>query len=232
MNIVPWRVKNFISEHFPLLYHLAVNIGTRGNSPEHWDARLAATWHAANRCWPTKNALIASLTTKSDRILDIGCGNGSILRHLRGLGYTDLHGLEISRYAIQRLRAEGIEMHYGSLPLIPLPNASFDVVIASQVLEHVIRRRRFAREIRRVLRPKGRAFVFVPDNCLGPISEPEHVIKYDARSLRGFLQREFEIVELRTIQDVHPMPILFAHLTKKSGEEQVEHYRAATHAPD
>lgn len=215
MNIVPWRVKNFFSEHFPLLYHLAVNVGARGNSPEHWDVRLAETWHAEDRCWPTKNGLIASLTTKRDRILDIGCGNGSILRYLRRLGYIDLHGLEVSRYAIERLRAEGIEMHFGQLPFIPLPDASFDIVIASQVLEHVIRRRRFLREIQRVLSPSGRALIFVPDDCLGPISEPEHVFKYSARSLRTLTRRYFIVRALDSMRDInHPMPILFAHLAK------------------
>jgi len=215
MNIVPWRVKNFISDQFPLLYHLAINLGTRGNSPAHWDTRLAETWHAEHRCWPTKNELIASLTTPHDRIVDIGCGNGSILRHLRGLGYSDLHGVEISRYAIERLGAEGIRMHFGRLPFIPLPDASFDVVIASQVLEHVIRRHRFLQEVRRVLKPSGHAFIFVPDNCLGPISEPEHVFKYSAHSLRALTRRYFSVNALQTIQDVnHPMPILFARLGK------------------
>lgn len=215
MNIVPWRVKNFVSEQFPLLYHLMVNFGTGGNTPAHWDGRLAETWHAKDRCWPTKNELIASLTTKRDRILDIGCGNGSILRYLSALGYTNLHGLEISGYAIERLRAEGIEMHFGKLPSIPLPDASFDIVIASQVLEHVIRRRRFLREIQRVLKPGGRALVFVPDNCLGPISEPEHVYKYSAASLSTLTRRYFRIEAMRTMQDInHPMPILFAHVAK------------------
>ena len=131
MNFIPWRVKNFLSEYFPLLYHLAVNASVRGNTPKHWDLRLAQAWDAAEWQWPTKNELIASLARPSDVILDIGCGNGGILRYLRKLGYRRLHGLEISGYAIQRLRGEGIEMHHGVLPLIPLPDASFDVVIAS-----------------------------------------------------------------------------------------------------
>src|ERR1700704_1849069 len=143
MILIPWRVKNFLSERFPLLYHLVVNAGVSGNSPKHWDLRLAQSWNAPERHWPTKNELIASLTKPSDVILDIGCGNGGMLRYLQGLGYRHLQGLEISGYAIQRLRGEGIEMHYGLLPWLALPEASFDVVIASQVLEHVIRRRRF-----------------------------------------------------------------------------------------
>jgi SAM-dependent methyltransferase len=211
--MIPWRAKNFVSEHFPLLYHLVANIGVSGNSPEHWNRRLEDTWDAVARKWPTKDKLIESLTSPSDAVLDIGCGDGSILRYLKQQGYRDLHGLEISDYAIRRLRAEGINMHYGVLPGVPLPDASFDVVIASQVLEHVIRRRRFLSEIRRVMKPGGRCLIFVPDNCLGPISEPEHVIKFDSRSLRNLLSRFFEILSLESIRDEnHPMPVLFAHV--------------------
>lgn len=215
MDYLPWRVKNFISQHFPLLYHLAANAGVKGNSTAHWDARLAETWDTGSRQWPTKNQLIASLTRPSEVILDIGCGNGSILRHLKSRGYRDLHGLEISDYAIRRLRADGIEMHFGQLPSIALPAAQYDVVIASQVLEHIIRRRRFLQEVRRVLKPGGRAFIFVPDDCLGPIDEREHVIKYDARSLRKVLEAYFNVVALDSMRDEnYAMPILFAHVTK------------------
>ena len=106
-------------------------------------------------------------------------------------------------------------MHSGVLPVIGLPDESIDVSIASQVLEHVIRRRRFLKEIRRVLKPGGRALIFVPDNCLGPISEPEHVVKFDARSLRKLLERYFTVVRMDTIRDPnHPMPVLFAHVAK------------------
>jgi len=215
MVLIPWRARNFLSEYFPLLYHLAVNAGVGGNSQEHWDLKLAQFWDSPAARWPTKSELIASLTKPSDVILDIGCGNGSILRHLQGLGYSQLQGLEISSYAIQRLRGEGIEMHYGVLPSIPLPEATFDVVIASQVLEHVIRRRRFVSEMRRVLKPGGRALIFVPDDCLGPINEPEHVIKYNAHSLRECLQQCFTVIRLDSMHDVnHEMPILFAHVEK------------------
>jgi ubiquinone/menaquinone biosynthesis C-methylase UbiE len=213
--VIPWRVKNFFSEHFPLLYHLLANAGTDGNGPEHWDARLAEIWDTPQLHWPSKVSLIASLTEPSDVVLDIGCGNGSILRDLRRRGYRNLHGLEISSYAIERLRTDGIEMHYGRLPRIPLPDEHFDVVIASQILEHVIRRRRLLTEMARVLRPGGRAFIFVPDNCLGPISEPEHVIKYDAESLARFVSDRFALVAIRSMRDInHAMPILFAHLRK------------------
>jgi SAM-dependent methyltransferase len=217
MAFIPWRVKAFLSEHFPLLYHLAVNLGSEGNSPAHWDERLAETWDSPGRYWPTLNKMIASRTSPKDRILDIGCGNGGMLRYLKSLGYRNLNGVDISEYGIKRLRAEGIDMHFGRLPAVPLPNDDFDVVIASAVLEHVIRRRTFIKEIRRVLKPGGRAFIFVPDNCLGPIDEPEHCIKYTDSSLRKFLGRYFDVVTLERTRDIHDTtPLLFATVQKQT----------------
>lgn len=213
---VPWRVKHFVSERFPLAYHLIRNAGAPANDRAHWDQRLAETWD--RRTWPTKVDRIARLTAPGDVIVDVACGNGSILRALRTRGYERLHGVEISQYAVARLRTEGITMHAGELPAIPLPDASCDVVIASQILEHVIRRDRFAREIVRVLRPGGRVFVFVPDDCLGPIDEPEHVIKFDARTLRHFLARRFDAVTVESMRDAnYPMPILFGVGRKREG---------------
>jgi SAM-dependent methyltransferase len=215
MTFIPWRVKSFLSNHFPLLYHVAANLGAKGNSPGYWDRRLARTWNDESRHWPAKTGLIAALTRQSDVIVDIGCGNGSILRDLKDRGYGHLHGLEISEYAITRLRAEGIEMHPGVLPSIPLPDGMFDAVIASQVLEHIIRRRRFLQEIRRILKPGGQAFVFVPDDCLGPIDEAEHVIKFNARSLRKLLAGHFAVERLETIREPnYQVPILFAHVKR------------------
>ena len=215
MNVLPWRVRKVISDRFPLIYHLAANLGTSGNDAAHWNGWLAATWDM--RDWPTKTARIRELTKPSDAILDVGCGTGSILRSLAVEGYCDLHGMEISDYAIKRLTAEGITMWQGRLPEVPVPDARFDVVIASQVLEHVIRRDRFAREINRVLRPDGRAFIFVPDDCLGPIDEPEHVIRYNRDSLSRFLARHFRVVAVETMQDANfPMSILFAQVRRRA----------------
>lgn len=213
MNVLPWRVRALISEKCPLLYHLTANILKSRRSESYWDERLAETWHL--RSWPTKNELIAELTSPDQVILDIACGNGSILRDLKARGYQNLQGLEISNYAVNRLRSEGFTMYHGGVPVLQLPDAAFDIVIASQVLEHIIRRHRFAQEIARVLKPGGRAFIFVPNNCLGPIDEPEHVIKYKPDSLRKFLNKHFEVVSLDVIKDAnYPMTILFAHVRK------------------
>lgn len=213
MNLLPWRVRKVISDRLPLLYHLVANAGMSGNDAAHWDARLAETWDG--RDWPVKTERIRALTNLTDTILDVGCGNGSILRRLASDGYRNLHGFEISDYAVKRLRAEGMTMWQGRLPTLPMPDAHCDVVIASQVLEHVIRRGRFAKEIARVLKPGGRAFIFVPDDCLGPIDEPEHVIRYDRESLRRFLGKTFDVISVESMRDAKfTMSVLFAQVRK------------------
>ena len=203
MPLIPWRVKNFISERFPLAYHLVVNIGPNRNSQEYWEASLAATWNKSTRFWPAKVAAIERIVEPSEAIVDVGCGNGSILRDLRDRGYTRLHGLEQSEYAVRRLSDEGIPMSRGSVLNMPFREAQFDVAIASEVLEHVIRRHRFCKELARIVKPSGRILIFVPNDRLGPISEPEHVIKYDARSLRAFLGRHWTVESIGTVIEDH-----------------------------
>lgn len=149
------------------------------------------------------------------KILDIACGTGSILRGLQADGYRHLYALEISAYAVNRLTEEGIIARRGRLPAIDFPDDTFDVVIASQVLEHIIRRNVFLREIRRVLKSGGQALIFVPDNCLGPIDEPEHVIVYTQDSLASFLGKHLLVESVESMRDAnHAAPVLFARAIK------------------
>ena len=213
MNFIPWRLRNLLSEHFPLAYHLAVNMGVKGNVAAVWDRRLAENWETMD--WPAKISIITEKVDKQAAILDIACGTGSILRGLRGHGYTNLHGFDSSTYALQRLRAEGFDMHEGWLPKLPFANQTFDVVIASQILEHMIRRSTFARELQRVLKPGGIAFVFVPNNCLGPIDEPSHVTKYTKETLASFLAKFFQLQSIEVVKDPnYEITVLFALVGK------------------
>lgn len=218
MNILPWRVRLVISNHMPLFYHFVANLVRQRRGERYWDDRLAETWHL--RTWPTKNELIAARTDVDSAVLDIACGNGSILRDLKHRGYASLAGLEISKYAVERLREEGFTMFQGYLPHLPIPDGTFDTVIASQVLEHIVRRSRFASEVARVLKPGGQGFFFVPNDCLGPIDEPEHVIKYNARTFEAFLRRHFDVLAIEVIKDDnHSMSILSGQVRKRQCDE-------------
>ncbi|WP_417623294.1 class I SAM-dependent methyltransferase [Paremcibacter congregatus] len=211
--MLPWRFKNFISENFPLLYHKISNIGVKVNTAAYWDEIYDKEWDSPKRIWPTKNKLIESETRPTDAILDIACGTGSILRHLKKKGYQNLYGTEISPLCKRRLTELGITAFESHLPKIDYQDDSFDVVIASQILEHIIKRDRFLDEIKRVARPDATCFLFVPDDCLGPIDEPSHVIKFTRKRLTQLLSKHFTDFSVTSIKDENfPMPILYAHI--------------------
>jgi ubiquinone/menaquinone biosynthesis C-methylase UbiE len=221
MNIIPWRVRSAISDRFPLIYHLTSNLFRKREGAEYWDKNLAEWWGHDVRRWPTKSRIISERCKPDSTLIDIACGNGSILRDLRALGFQNLSGLEISHYAVNRLREEGFSMFHGVLPRIPLPDQTFDVVIASQVLEHIIRRSTFASEISRIMKPGGQAFIFVPNDCLGPIDEPEHVIKYNRKTFESFLKRHFDDVSVEVIKDTNfAMTVLLGHVKKPTLENR------------
>ncbi len=105
------------------------------------------------------------------RLLDAGCGEG---RHCFGALERGAHvvGLDLDREALRRgagpLRARGRElgvsgaMLHGDAFHLPFPDACFDRVICSEVMEHVHDFRAAARELARVTRPAGRIAVTVP----------------------------------------------------------------------
>ena len=210
--MIPWRVKSLISENVPLLYHAIVNRGFSRHSEAFWDSAFDESWSKGSRQWPTKNRLVELLVPRSFAVLDVGCGTGALLLHLKSKGYGHLSGLEISRRAVEVLGQQGINMHKGRFPHLTTPDGAFDTVIASQVLEHVVRRRRFLAEVCRTLKPGGILLAFVPDNCLGPIDEPSHVTKFNKTTLKELILKHFSSVYIESIRDDNfEMPILFAY---------------------
>ena len=148
-RLIPWRLKRFFAYRFPLAMSLIINRGF----PPHalgdglW---LKDRWDNAEWDWPLKNRLILDLTKPTDKIIDLGTGTGGILRFLQSHGYRHLAAVDGGEYAVGRLSEIGIDARQALLPSIPFEDGVFDFVIASQVLEHIVRRHRFLREIRRV----------------------------------------------------------------------------------
>lgn len=93
------------------------------------------------------------------RLLDVGCGSGWLADH-----FADYTGLDGSRDAVAAAteRGRNVRLHDVAQPL-PFPDASFDGVVMKDLLEHVPDPVALVREVRRVLRPGGRAFASSPD---------------------------------------------------------------------
>jgi SAM-dependent methyltransferase len=101
------------------------------------------------------------LRARRPRILDVGCGTGANLEMLAQFGETE--GVDVSADALAFCRARGLDqVKLGAAEQLPYADASFDLVTALDVVEHLDDDLGGLREMRRVLRPGGRALLFVP----------------------------------------------------------------------
>ena len=98
------------------------------------------------------------------RILDVGCGGGLLTEPLKRLG-ANVTGLDASAEAIKAAKDHasvvGLDIDYrvGDLSTIPNELDQFDVVIASEVIEHVPDPQSFIEEIHKLISPGGKLII-------------------------------------------------------------------------
>jgi SAM-dependent methyltransferase len=101
------------------------------------------------------------VTDRRPRILDVGCGTGANLLMLSE--YGEAEGVDVSEDALAFCRERGLDkVTLGAGEELPYEDATFDLVTAFDVVEHMDDDLAGLREMRRVLRPGGRVLLFVP----------------------------------------------------------------------
>jgi SAM-dependent methyltransferase len=149
-----------------------------------------------------------------DRVLDLGCGEGAFCAELAASGAEPV-GADVAEAALGRARRRHPGVRFELVPAhgpLPFADAAFDVVWASEVIEHVADTARWLSEVRRVLRPRGRLLATTPYHgrvknvalALGRFEshfDPtgQHLRFYTRRSLRDLLEQfGFEEIGIAT----------------------------------
>ena len=151
------------------------------------------------------------------KVLDVGCGTGAVMNFLRARGY-DTHGVDMSETALAYCRQKGLQVARSTADHIDFPDATFDIVFALDVLEHIDNAAEAVIEIKRILRPGGLLIATVPahqflfsyhDVAL------HHKRRYNKKTLRALLSPHLTIERLSWIHAAILLPAIALRAVKK-----------------
>ena len=106
--------------------------------------------------------IIANLIEKKTRVLDVGCGDGTLMEFLKNNNKIDIRGIEISKSNVQKCIGKGLTVIEGDAEkdLSQFPDGSFDFVILSQTLQAFLNPEKVISEL---LRVGKKAIVTIPN---------------------------------------------------------------------
>ncbi len=153
-------------------------------------------------------------------VVEVGCGSGNLLLE-SGLPARTVIGLDASLSALQFCvsRRSGPPFHFARATgeRLPLRDASVDLVILVEVIEHLPEPSHTLGQIARVLRPGGRLVLTTPNydwpspwpllewiadrsGLVAQMRDAQHVTRFGPGSLAALLEREsFEVLRLGTM---------------------------------
>lgn len=148
-------------------------------------------WWFATRTWAIETFLDPLPQKQNLDVLDVGCGAGNMIHHLAR--YGRVRGIEVDARPVKIAQQRGYDVRLGdATQTIPFPDASFDLVTALDVIEHVDADENILREAFRVLRPHGALLITTPAfQWLWSYNDElnAHKRRYTAREIREMMER-------------------------------------------
>ena len=133
-----------------------------------------------------------------DVVLDVACGNGTLLRELSKRANIQAHGIDVAEEMIRAAKSRYPHMHFEARPCCPLAwdDGSVDIITVCCAFHHFERPQEFANECRRVLKKGGAVYVaepnfgaairFLANTFWFPFAKSGDVKVYGAKKLAAF----------------------------------------------
>lgn len=150
-------------------------------------------------------------------VLDVGCGTGAVMQFFTEKGYR-VEGIDMSDVALAYCREKGLSVKYSLAGSIDYPDATFDVVTASDVLEHLDDDGAAVREIWRVLKPGGMFIATVPAHqALWSYHDVSlhHKRRYGYRQFHDLVASEFDVLAFSWIHMAILLPAVVVRYTTR-----------------
>lgn len=163
---------------------------------------------------------------RTGKLLDVGFGAGGLLSAAQSRGWKP-YGVEISRSAVER----AVENQVGAIWLgdlfdVPDDFTSFDVVVMTELIEHVPEPERLVARASELLRPGGLLYLTTPHgrglssrllkSAWSVFSPPEHLQLFSKTSVRLLLERNGFSLESIEARGLHPHEVL-GHIASRLG---------------
>ncbi len=119
----------------------------------------------AAHLWPYgTEGMNKNLDLRGKKILDIGCGNGRMGSFF--VEHNDVYGIDFSAKAVKEAKKKGIKAQTGDVASgLPFHDEEFDIILITDVLEHVFDPLGLLQEAKRVLKPGGVLSCILPNGA-------------------------------------------------------------------
>lgn len=158
---------------------------------------------------------------RGKRVLDIACGEGYGAAALLKSGAAHVTGVDISEEVCQHARDKyGLDVRIGRADEIPLAEASVDVIVSFETIEHLPNPGRFLDESVRVLSPGGRLIISTPNkevySAPGQPSNPYHCSEMTEEEFSSLLIARFPKIKFYS---QHPHSVAWWSLRSLAADE-------------
>lgn len=162
------------------------------------ELRRSAALEQRHWWYSGRRALVRRLMrgVPAGRAIDVGPGPGGNAAVLRDLGWQ-VTGVELTHTGALLCASRGVPVVRGDATRLPVPDASVDLVMSTDVWEHIEDDETVARESFRVLRPGGRLLVAVPADMVlwsGHDVALGHVRRYERQELLDLVEAQGFVV--------------------------------------